>query len=116
MSINRMSKSHPYRIQLHCDEQMHKKVNRFALERGLSQSAAARLLVDQALAKESDELTNQLDGLYRISTAILHASVVSRLMASEAAKKSGADVSGEELKARVSKILKRYQQHEGVKL
>ena len=111
-----MSKSHPYRIQLHCDKQMHNKINRFSEERGLSQSAAARILVDQALAKDSDEFCSQMDNLYRMSSAILHATVVSRLMASEAATQSGSELSGDELKGRVSKMLKRYQQYEGVKL
>lgn len=111
-----MSKSHPYRIQLHCCKQMHSQIKQFADERGLSHSAAARLLIDKGLAKDSDEIVGQMDNLYRLSSAVLHAAVVSRLMASEAAKQSGSELSGEELKGRVSKMLRRYQQHEGVTL
>ena len=108
-----MSKSHPYRIQLHCGTAMHKKIGKFAEERGLSQSAAARILVDRGLAGGSDDIAEQLDKISLLAKSTLHAAVVSRIMASEAAHKSGSDLQGGELRARVSRMLVRYNQREG---
>ena len=31
-----MSKSHPYRIQLHCDKKMHSDINKFAEQKGIT--------------------------------------------------------------------------------
>ncbi|QEY13283.1 hypothetical protein D0B88_14135 [Cellvibrio sp. KY-YJ-3] len=95
---------------------MNQQIKIFAEERGLSQSAAARLLIDRGLSKNSDDISNQIDNLSRVSSAILHASVVARIMASEAAKQSGSDLSGDELKSRADKMLLRYQHQERVSL
>lgn len=107
-----MSKTHPYRIQLHCSKQMHKDLNHFAEQRGLSQSAAARILVERALAAKSDEISYRLDEIHRTIYSVLHASAVSRILAAEIAQYSGSKLSGDELKERVSRLLQRYKSFE----
>ena len=104
-----MSKTHPYRIQLHCNQSMHKDINIFAESRGLSQSAAARILVERALMQKSDEVTTRFDKMEGYLSAILHASSVTRVLAADAAKKSGSEISGDELRERVSHLLQRYK-------
>lgn len=108
-----MSKAHPYRIQLHCDKQMHNQIKRFSDERGLSDSAAARILIDRALSKVDDSLSVQIAEIDRIVKATLHASIISRLMSTEAAEKSGSELSADDIKFRVEKMKKRYDQYEG---
>jgi uncharacterized NAD(P)/FAD-binding protein YdhS len=108
-----MSKSHPYRIQLHCNKQMHNEINNFAQERGLSQSATARVLIDRALSSENDAISAQLNELSRLVKAVLHASSASRVLASEAVKQIGSDLTGEELIERVTRLLERYKKYEG---
>lgn len=108
-----MSKAHPYRIQLHCCQQMHNQIKRFSEERGLSDSAAARLLIDRGLAKDDDSLSVQVEQIDRLVQATLHASIVGRLMATEAAEKSGSELSGDDLKYRVAKMKERYDRYEG---
>ena len=108
-----MSKSHPYRIQLHCDKQMHNDINTFAQERGLSQSAAARVLVDRALCSENDAISSKLNELSRLVKAVLHASSTARVLASEAVKQTDSNLSGEDLIERVARLLERYKKYEG---
>jgi len=108
-----MSKAHAYRVQLHCDKQMHNQIKRFSEERGLSDSAAARLLIDRGLSKDDDSLSFQMEELSRLVNATLHASIVSRLMATEAAEKSGSELSADDIKYRVEKMKKRYDRFEG---
>jgi len=108
-----MSKAHPYRVQLHCDKQMHNQIKLFSEERGLSDSAAARLLIDRGLSKDDDSLSVQLGEIDRMIKATLHASIVSRLMATEAAEKSGSELSADDIKYRVEKMKKRYNRFEG---
>ncbi len=57
-----MSKTHAYRIQLHCDRKMHSEVKIFSEKRGLSQSAAARVLLERALIQKRDEVTGAYSG------------------------------------------------------
>jgi len=108
-----MSKSHPYRIQLHCDKQMHNEISDFAQDRGLSQSAAARVLVDRSLCSQSDAVSSQLNELNRLLKAVLHASSAARILASEAVKQAGTNLSSEELIERVARLLERYKSYEG---
>lgn len=105
-----MSKSHSYRVQLHCDKKMHADINLFADERGLSQSAASRILIEQSLIRRSDEVTHRLDKIDGVLDAILHASSASRILASDAAQNAGSKMSGDELRERVSKLVARYKQ------
>ena len=105
-----MSKSHAYRIQLHCNQSMHKDIKIFAETRGLSQSAAARILVERALMQKSDEVTTRFDRIEGYLSAIIHASSVTRVLAADAAKKSGSEISGDELRERVAHLLQRYKQ------
>lgn len=58
-----MSKSHPYRVQVHCDKQLHTKIVKYAEDRGISQSAAGRILIEQALANESTKINDRIDNL-----------------------------------------------------
>jgi len=104
-----MSKTHAYRIQLHCSKQMHRDLNHFAEQRGLSLSAAARALVDRALSVKSDEVTYKLDEMNRTINSVLHASAVSRVLAAEIAQHSGSKLSGDELKERVVRVVERYK-------
>lgn len=104
-----MSKTHPYRIQVHCTPQMHQQINQFAELRGLSTSAAARVVMERGLAKTSDDFSDQFDRLFRLLNSLLHAAVVTRILSSEAAKMVGSEVTGEDLRERVGKMLKRYQ-------
>jgi hypothetical protein len=112
MSIS-MSKSHTYRIQLHCNKQMHTQINRFSQERGLSQSGAARVLIDRALAAKNDELTETLDELNRVLQSILHAASASRVFASEAAQAAGTTITNDEFKERIVNLIKRYNEFKG---
>jgi hypothetical protein len=105
-----MSKSHQYRIQLHCDKKMHAEINLFAQQRGLSQSAASRLLIDRALIQKSDETTYRLDNIDSYLEAILHASSAARILASDAAQAAGSKLSGDELRERIANLLTRYKQ------
>lgn len=107
-----MSKTHAYRIQLHCSKQMHRDLNHFAEQRGLSQSAAARTLVERALVARSDEVTEKLDEITRTLSSVLHAASVSRILAAETALHSGSKLSGDELKERVTRVLERYKSFE----
>lgn len=104
-----MSKLHPYRVQLHCDRKMHQCINQFAEERGLSQSAAARLLIDRSMVQKNDEITDRLDKLEKHIESVLHASSVNRILSSDIAQKSGVQISNEELKERVAKLMQRYK-------
>jgi hypothetical protein len=104
-----MSKIHPFRVQLHCDQHMHALITRFASQRGLSQSAAARYLVDRALTATSDDLTGRLDVLEHQLGAILHASCATRIMASELGSKAGVDLQPEEYRQRIAKLVERYK-------
>ncbi len=108
-----MSKSHPYRIQLHCDKKMHADINTFAEQRGLSQSAASRILIERALIQRSDEITHRLDRIDGYLEAILHASSASRILASEAVQSAGSKLSGDELRERIAKLITRYKQFHG---
>lgn len=105
-----MSKSHPYRVQLHCDKQMYSELNTFADQRGLSQSAASRLLIDRALLQRSDEVTRRLDRVDGYLEAILHASSTSRIFASEAAQCVGSTLTEEQVRERLVKLISRYKQ------
>jgi len=107
-----MSKSHSYRIQLHCNQNMYKQINHFAEVRGLSQSGAARVLVDHALAAKNDELYQQIDEINRLLQAVLHAASASRVFASEAAQAAGTTVSSDEFKERIMSLIKRYNKFE----
>ena len=104
-----MSKTHPYRIQLHCDQKMHADIKNFAESRGLSQSSAARVLVDRALVHKADEVTGRLDKMEGYLSAILHASSAARILAADAAKQAGSEISGDELRERISHLLQRYK-------
>ena len=104
-----MSKLHPYRIQLHCDRKMHGYINKFAEERGLSQSAAARLLIERAVTIKNDEITKRLDKLENYLESVLHVSSVNRIISSDVAGKSGVNISSDELKERVAKMMQRYK-------
>jgi len=103
-----MSKQHPYRIQLHCDRQMHSEINKFANQRGLSQSGAARILIDRSLVEKNDELVEKINEITRLLQAVLHAAAASRVFASEAAQGVGANVSNDEFKQRIINLVKRY--------
>ena len=105
-----MSKSHPYRIQLHCDKKMHSDINKFAEQKGLSQSAASRILIERSLMQRSDEISHRLDRVDGYLEAILHASSASRILASDAAQSAGSKLSGDELRDRISKLITRYKQ------
>ena len=107
-----MSKTHSYRIQLHCSKQMHSDLNHFAEQRGLSLSAAARVLVDRALSVKSDEVTYKLDEIHQTINSVLHAAVVSRILSAEIAQQSGSKLSGVELKERVARLVQRYKNFE----
>ena len=111
MSIT-MSKSHPFRIQLHCNKQMHRQINQFSRERGLSQSGAARVLIDRALAAKNDELTEKIDEINRLLQSILHAASASRVFASEAAQAAGTTITNDEFKERIVNLIKRYNEFE----
>lgn len=104
-----MSKLHPYRIQLHCDRKMHGYINKFAEERGLSQSAAARLLIERSALQKNDEVTKRLEKLESYLESVLHVSSVNRILASDIAQKSGVQISNEGLKERVAKLMQRYK-------
>ena len=92
---------------------MHNEINNFSQERGLSQSAAARVLIDRSLSSQNDSISAQLAELNRLVKAVLHASSASRILASEAAKGAGSNLTGEELIERVSRLLERYKNYEG---
>jgi hypothetical protein len=104
-----MSKLHSYRVQLHCDKQMHSDINDFAAQRGLSQSLAARVLIERALTMQNDQLCNRLDKLEGYLDAVLHAATASRILAADAAQCSGSKLSGDELRDRISKLIDRYK-------
>jgi len=104
-----MSKTHPYRIQLHCDRQMNSDIKSFAESRGLSDSAAARYLIERALVQKNDEITGRLDKIESYLNAVLHASSAARVLAADAAKHSGSELSGEQLRERIGGLLKRYK-------
>ncbi|SBT17709.1 hypothetical protein MGA5115_01825 [Marinomonas gallaica] len=108
-----MSKSHPYRIQVHCNQKMHKQIKQFAVERGLSESGAARALIDRAIAAQNDELHQQIDELNRLLQAVLHAATASRIFAAEAAQASGTSITNDEFKERILNLVKRYREFEG---
>ncbi len=103
-----MSKLHPYRIQLHCDRKMHGYINKFAEDRGLSQSAAARLLIERSTLQKNDEIAKQLDKLESYLKSVMHLSSVNRVLSSDIAHKSGVQISSNELKERVAKLMQRY--------
>ncbi len=105
-----MSQSHPYRVQLHCDRQMHSDINQFAEQRGLSQSGAARILIGRALLQKNDEVSGCLDRMTSCLEAILHASVASRILAADAGQSAGSTLSGDQLRERISSMLQRYKQ------
>jgi hypothetical protein len=92
---------------------MHTEISNFADQRGLSQSAAARVLIDRSLCSENDAVSSQLNELVRLVKAVLHAASASRILASEAVKQAGSNLSGEELIERVSRLLERYKKYEG---
>lgn len=104
-----MSKAHPYRIQLHCDRAMHADVMEFANKRGLSHSAAARVLIERALVRDSDTVPHRIERLEGYLNAILHAVTFSRVLTSDLAKKSGIDLSSDEFQERIGKIMQRYR-------
>lgn len=104
-----MSKLHPYRIQLHCDRKMHQYINKFAEERGLSQSAAARLLIERSALQKNEEVTKRLDKLESNLESVLHLSSVNRILSSDIAQKTGVQISNDELKERVAKMMQRYK-------
>jgi len=105
-----MSKSHSYRVQIHCDRQMYASINLFAEQRGLSQSAATRILIERALAKSNDEFISRLDKIDAYLESILHASTASRILSADAAQNSGSTLSGEDLRERITKLIARYKQ------
>lgn len=106
---NAMSKSHLYRVQLHCNQKMYKQITRFAEARGLSQSGAARVLVDRALMAENDEIPQQINELKHLLKAVLHAAAASRVFASEAAQASGTAITSDEFKERIINLVNRYK-------
>lgn len=105
-----MSKSHIYRIQIHCNKQMHRDIKAFAERRGLSQSAASRFLIERALIQRNDEIVGRLDRVDSYLESILHAASASRVLAAELASSSGSHLSSEDLRERISKLMKRYKQ------
>ena len=111
MSIT-MSKSHPFRIQLHCNKQMYMQINKFSTERGLSQSGAARVLIDRAFSAKNDELNEKIEELNRLLKSILHAASASRVFASEAAQAAGTTITNDEFKERIINLIKRYNEFE----
>lgn len=107
-----MSKTHPYRVQLHCSKQLSSEIKEFAEQRGLSQSSAARLLVERSLNSQSDDISVRLDELFGLVNSVLHTSIVSRVLAAEAVLHTGSNLSREELKGRVGKLIERYKRRE----
>lgn len=105
-----MSKTHPYRIQLHCDRQMQTEIKGFAEARGLSHSAGARFLIERALTVRNDEISGRLDRIEALLGSVLHASSAARILAADAAKHSGSELSGDELRERIARLLERYRQ------
>lgn len=104
-----MSKTHPYRVQLHCSKQMHLEIKRFAEQRGLSESAATRVLVERTLNSQNDDISLRLDELFQLVSSVLHASSAARVLAAESALQAGSTLSGDDLKERVAKIIERYK-------
>jgi predicted XRE-type DNA-binding protein len=104
-----MSKNHPYRVQLHCSKHLYKQIKNFAEQRGLSQSAAARILVERSINSTNDEISSRLDEQHRLLNLILHASSASRILAAEAVSKSGSTLDADELRERVNKLVERYK-------
>jgi hypothetical protein len=103
-----MSKLHSYRIQLHCDRQMHIDINHFAKQRGLSQSAAARILIDRSLSQRSDAVSASLDRMENYLESILHASIATRVLTSDIAQNSGVKMTSDEFRERIATLSTRY--------
>jgi hypothetical protein len=92
---------------------MYSQINKFSEERGLSQSGAARILIDRALAAKNDALNEKFEGLNRQLQSILHAASASRVFASEAAQAAGTTITNDEFKERIVNLIKRYNEFEG---
>lgn len=105
-----MSQSHSYRVQIHCDREMFSDIRAFAEKRGISQSAAARVLIERALLMDSDKSTQRFDRVDRYLDAILHAATVSRVLQASAAERSGISMTPEELRSRTASIMDRYKE------
>lgn len=88
---------------------MHLDIKKFAEQRGLSESAATRVLVERALTSQNDGIDLRLDELLQLVNSVLHASSASRVLAAEAALHTGSKLSGDDLKERVSRLIERYK-------
>ena len=88
------------------------QINKFSNERGLSQSGAARILVDRALAAKNDELNEKIEDLNSLMQSTLHAASASRVFASAAAQAAGTTISNDEFKERIMSLIKRYNEFE----
>ena len=103
-----MSMTHPYRVQVHCDKQMHQEVKQLAEARGLSRSQAVRLLVEKALADQGGKIDYRLDAIERKIESALHAATAARVIATESAQAAGAELNSEQLRERIDALLERY--------
>lgn len=105
-----MSQSHSYRVQIHCDREIFSDIKAFAERRGLSQSAAARTLIERALLMDSDKSMQRFNRIDGYLDAILHAATVSRVLQASAAESSGISITPEELRSRTASIMARYKE------
>lgn len=103
-----MSNSHSYRVQLHCDKQTFEEILMFARQRGLSKSAAARLLVDRGLNQNGDLLAARLDRLESKVESVLHASSAARVLSSELVRHERIELSKEDFSERIKVLVERY--------
>ncbi len=103
-----MSMTHPYRVQVHCDKQMHQEIKKLAAERGLSRSQAVRLLVEKALTDQGGKIDYRLEEIDLKLESVLRAATAARVIATASAEAAGVELDKEEINKRIAKILKNY--------
>jgi hypothetical protein len=104
-----MSKVQTYRLQIHCSRSMHSQICELAKRRGLSQSGAARVLIDRALSAHDDEVSNRFATVESYLEAVLHAASVNRILSTELIQKMGDSLTVDDLRERTTRIMDRYK-------
>jgi sulfite reductase alpha subunit-like flavoprotein len=107
-----MSKTHSYRIQVHCSKVLHARFMQFAGNTGLGESAAARELLSRGLERSSDDVSIKLERIGRRLESILNAAVAARLFAAESMSKQMTQEESTKFRERMATIISRYVENE----
>jgi hypothetical protein len=105
-----MSKTHTYRLQLHCSRVMHAEISEIAQRSGVSQSAAARALIDRALYTRNDQMDQRLTQQEAYLEAVLHTAAATRVLVTDLAQHAGVTPTPDNFRERISRIIERYKQ------